>query len=127
MLGLRKISPNAPHSDQSAVAYVCTSPNSFPSGFDACVTRITPTGMRLALKVLITTPVDEFFALNRFVEVELKLPGPLGRVRTKGSLVGVAANFAKYQAPMILDLEFVELTESEEKVLRDSNPSLVVA
>ena len=127
MFGFRKVSPNAKSSSQSGVVYLHTVPGAASTPMDCCVTRITPHGLRLALQSTLPISVAALFSLNRIVTVELKMPPPIRSVRTRGALVCMGANFVRFQAPMLLDLEFMALSEEEERALRDTNPSLVVA
>ncbi|MEO8614265.1 MAG: hypothetical protein ABI600_03930 [Luteolibacter sp.] len=127
MFSFGKVSPNARNSSQTGIVYLRISEHEKPVGFDCFVTRITPSGIRLALTTTILTTVSQLYALNRAVEIALRMPGARGMVKAHGALVCLAMNFVKSQAPMLLDLEFVDLTEQEERELRDSNPNLVVA
>jgi hypothetical protein len=91
------------------------------------VIRISPSGIRLAVKEPIDTKLDAFFQINRTIDVVLPLPKPHPPAVTRGRLVGVAQNYTDDLPPFILDLEFLELTEKEEQALRESNPGLLVS
>ncbi|MCC6548025.1 hypothetical protein IT570_12740 [Candidatus Sumerlaeota bacterium] len=127
MFTFGKPSPNARTSSQTGVVYLRTAENERPVGFDCYVIRITPTGIRLALSANILMSISRLYAMNRAVEIALRLPGSRGMVKAHGALVCLAINFVKTHAPILLDLEFVDLSEQEEKELRDTNPNLVVA
>ncbi|HMZ52263.1 MAG TPA: hypothetical protein PKH51_09310 [Candidatus Sumerlaeota bacterium] len=127
MFSFGKTSPNARSSNQTGIVYLRTPECENPVGFDCYVTRITPTGIRLALGTTVPASVAQIYAMNRAVEIALRLPGTRGMVKAHGALVCLALNFIRSHAPVVLDLEFVDLTEEEERELRDSNPGLVVA
>jgi len=98
-----------------------------PAGdYHAAVTRISPSGIRIALEVAPQTDMRTLYRCNPRVDLLLDLPRPLKPVQTQGRISGVAINHGVDEPPMVIDLEFLELTAEEEKALRDSNPALVV-
>lgn len=114
-------------SRQMAKATLVISPSGKTREFRACVTRITPLTLRLALDGSVAATAQELYSWNPIVDVLLELPRPAGHVSTCGKIAGVAFNFDPGSPSVVIDLDFPEITEDEEKVLRDSNPNLVVA
>lgn len=125
MNDLGKPSPNARASSQPATVYLITDSSSAAFPFPASVTRIMPKGIRLALAETMLLDPGLLLHLNRCVEVDLEFPGNRPSVRTRGEIVGIAMNFLPGLAPLLIDLEFLELSTEESKTLRDTNPHLV--
>lgn len=90
------------------------------------VIRITPEGLRLSLTELPTVNLQMFYAWNKCTTIVLEMPHPIGAVSAKVQLSGVAVDYTGENPPLILDLEFPDLTVEEEQALRESNPDLVV-
>jgi hypothetical protein len=93
----------------------------------AVVTRISPLDIRLAILTPIEATPADIYRWNPLVRVRLNLPEANCEVATRGIITGVMANIDNSNIPFVLDLDFPEITEEEEKALRDSNPLLVVA
>ncbi len=90
------------------------------------VVRITPDGLRLSLTELPAVNLQLFYDWNKSTTIILDMPRPVGEVTAKVQLSGVAVDYTGENPPLILDLEFPDLTAQEEQALRESNPDLVV-
>ncbi len=115
-------------SKQRATLLLVTSEDGAMQEFEAVVTRITPMAIRLALKQIPPVPFQLLYRWNRLVDMHLDLPSPHNRkAHARGVLIGLAADYSLDAPLVIVDIEFAEITEEEEKALRDSNPALVVS
>ena len=122
-----KTPPKGLEGHEPGLLYLRSSPGGRPAPYTAYVMRISPVGIRVAVHSLIAATLQEIFLWNREVDLELRLPAPLAPVITRARLVGVATNYNVHMPPMIFDLDFLQITEDEERALRDTHPQLVVA
>ena len=113
------------HSKQTARLRLLVDNQGNTEIFSAVVTRISPLDIRLALQEELPLLNSQVYYLNPMVDIELDLPRDK-TVMTRGKLCGIAQNFEADSAPLLIDLEFPEISDEEEQVLRDSNPALVV-
>lgn len=90
------------------------------------ILRISPNEMRLALDPA-SVPAASSLQLSQRLDVQLPLPAPHPPTVTRTRLVGIAQNYDEGLPPVVLDVEFMDLTDEEAQALRESHPGLLVS
>ena len=113
-----------PPSDQARIAI--TTGQTGEIWIPTRILRISPCELRLAIDPAAVAAVSAL-QLSQRLDVQLPLPPPHPPTVTRTRLVGITQNYDEGVPPVVLDVEFMDLSDEEAQALRESHPGLLVS
>ncbi|MBI1290921.1 hypothetical protein GC173_06710 [bacterium] len=91
------------------------------------VLRISSTEIRLGIMDEPSGPFAEGLQLHRRLDLVLPLPAPRPPAITRGRVVGITHNYIEGMPRYVIDVEFMSISDDEQKALCESHQGLLVS